>query len=153
MADSRIKEGEELFTQGDREGAARKFTEVLETNPGQVEALNNLACIFAAQGEEKKAEEHLLKAYGIDANYPPVLENLAELYKGSGDRSSELAFRIKAVEAEPENTKYMNALGICWLESGDAQKALSVLRNSLNQDPTQETVKAAIREIEQATAR
>lgn len=87
-----------LFEAGDLRAAQEAFTEIARRFPRLPEAYNNLAAIYAAEGEYEKARGALLSAAGNAPGYADVHANLGDLYvKMATD-----AYR-EAVELDPSD--------------------------------------------------
>lgn len=78
---------EALFLKGllqlegnDASGARQTFTDIARRYPRLPEAFNNLAAIYAGEGEYEKARNALLSAIANAPDYPAVRSNLGDLY-------------------------------------------------------------------------
>jgi len=96
--EARFLKGLLLLEQGDTEGARDVFVELSRLFPRIPESFNNLATIYAQQGEYEKARQALLSAVANAPNYPVVRANLGDLY-------SQLAVEAyrEAIALDPED--------------------------------------------------
>ncbi|HXH03258.1 MAG TPA: tetratricopeptide repeat protein [Candidatus Competibacteraceae bacterium] len=93
---ARFLKGLLLSEQGDTHGAEEVFSDIVRRYPRLPEAYNNLAVLYAGEGEYEKARGALLSAIGNAPDYPGVRANLGDLYvKMAAD-----AYR-KALELNP----------------------------------------------------
>ena len=75
------QQGEDLFTEGDLDGALNAFTKAIEINPNFATAHNNLGVFYWQSGETQKAVDHFAKAMEIDPNDRDTILNCGELFK------------------------------------------------------------------------
>lgn len=142
-----IARGEELFGQGYLEAAEKVFLDTLKLDPKNKEIYNNIGCIFFQRGDMKKAEEEFLMSFSLDQDYLPVIDNLAEMYKASGNHKREVIFRARAVELEEGNAGYWNALALCWVNLKDLDEVRVAFEKSLAIEPSQDDVRKILEEI------
>jgi Flp pilus assembly protein TadD len=148
VVDRMLQKGEALFAEGSLDFAGQLFLEVLELEPERKEAHNNLGCIHFHKEDFAKAEGHFLKAYSLDYGYLKVINNLAELYKKTGNHQRELYFRNETANLGPDDAGSWNALALCWLELGDIDEVEAAFRKSLTLDPSQQQVDRLLAELE-----
>jgi glycosyltransferase involved in cell wall biosynthesis/Flp pilus assembly protein TadD/2-polyprenyl-3-methyl-5-hydroxy-6-metoxy-1,4-benzoquinol methylase len=77
---NKIKKGEALFSEGKIEEAERIFSLIIEDEPDNSEANNNLGVVAYIQGDLDKALIYFLRALEKDLSYKDALENLASLF-------------------------------------------------------------------------
>jgi len=95
----RFEEGIELVAQNDTGEAIRIFEELTRNYPEWPEPHNNLAVLYAARGEEKKAEQALLAALNAHPSYSLVYQNLRALYADMAGRAYRKALQSDARES------------------------------------------------------
>ena len=87
-----------LLEHNDTVGARETFSEIARLYPRLPEAFNNLAAIYASEGEYEKARNALLSAIANAPDYSTVRNNLGDLYvKMAAD-----AYQ-KALDLNPED--------------------------------------------------
>lgn len=97
-----VWEGEELFAQGDIEGAIHAFTEAIRINPAYTDAYNNLGVVHWKSGDDRKALENFRKAVELKPDAPDAYLNLGELLI-SLEKASEARTIFKAyLENHPD---------------------------------------------------
>ncbi len=95
---ARFLKGLLLNDQGDTDAARDTFAEIARLFPRLPESFNNLAAIYASEGEYEKARQALLSAAANAPDYPAVRANLGDLYvKLAAD-----AYR-EALERDPDD--------------------------------------------------
>ena len=75
-----LKKGEELFLAGRASEAESLFNKVLEAEPGQIRALNNLAILAMRDGRFQDAEKSLNLALKENSNNTRTLQSIIDLY-------------------------------------------------------------------------
>ena len=95
----RFEEGISLVAQGKAEEAIGIFEGLTHSYPDWPEPHNNLAVLYAARGEEKKAEQALLAALNAHPSYALVYQNLRTLYAGMAGRAYRKALQSDAGES------------------------------------------------------
>ena len=78
--ESRFLKGLLLLQKGDTAAAREVFLEISQRFPRLPEAYNNLAAIYAADGQYELARQALLSAIANAPNYSPARTNLGDLY-------------------------------------------------------------------------
>lgn len=139
---TKLKEGERLFTEGKIKEAERCFLAFWEENPDNVEVLNNLGVIHHTQGNLQEAEQYFLKALAIKEDYLTARLNLADLYQAT-QRWPQAARQLeKYISIDNQNPNILNQLGAVYLEMANLEKkAQAVLTKSLALNPGQKTAK------------
>jgi len=77
---TRFLKGVALAETQDAEGAIREFTALTRDHPELPEPYNNLAVVYASQGEYDKARDALLDAINTHPSYATAHENLGDIY-------------------------------------------------------------------------
>lgn len=77
---SRFLKGLLLLEEDDTARARAVFAEITRLFPRLPEAYNNLAAIYAAEGDYENARQRLLNAIANAPEYAPVRTNLGDLY-------------------------------------------------------------------------
>ena len=144
----RLKEGEALFAEGKIGEAKKVFDDLLKENPESPESLNNLGVIFFSQNKFSEAEDYFLKAIAIKENYFEALLNLSNL-RQIGRRWEEASALLEKCNAlDNQDPQLLTQLGIAYLKMGANEKAIPVLKKSLQLNPEQKNVMESIRSLE-----
>jgi hypothetical protein len=98
-AQMRFLKGVILAQRGKRPEAIEAFTTITQDYPELPEPYNNLAVIFAAQGQYDKAREALESAVRVAPNDATAHENLGDVYAALAARSYRDARRYDATNA------------------------------------------------------
>lgn len=143
-----IEKGEALFADGQIDQAQVTFELVLQNQPENYEALNNLGVIHHTRGNIQEAEDHFLKALAVKEDYLDALLNLADLYQNA-KRWEEAAVQLeKYIAIDNQDPNLFNRLSMVYLEMGNTEKARAVLTKSLELNPNQETVRDSLKALE-----
>jgi glycosyltransferase involved in cell wall biosynthesis/predicted TPR repeat methyltransferase len=143
-----IEKGEALFAEGKNEQALSIFKNILENQPNNQEALNNVGVLFHAEGDIDEAENYFLKALSVKNDYLDALMNLIDLYLDS-KRWKEAATQLeKCIAIHPHDLNFYNQLGTVYLEMGNTVKAKEALTKSLELNPDQKIVRESLSALE-----
>ncbi len=91
--------------------AIELFEALTEDHPQWPEPYNNLAVLYADQGEEKKAEQALLAAMGTHPSYALVHKNLEALYAGMAGRAYRKALTGNSAGTVPPKLELAGRVG------------------------------------------
>jgi|GEM_PF-1475543 len=148
-----VELGEALYLAGDVDGAKLCLDKVLERDPSNVEALNNLGFIAFQEGNLSQALSYLEEGLKINPDSCEILENLGQIYISKGDFSRAAAYLERALKLEPENVNLINNLANCLVQTGSHLAAESLYERSYELDRSQEHVReilALLKEIKGA---
>ena len=90
---------------GHTQKAIRLLKQMIDRYPEIVEPYNNLAAIYAAQGQKTKARECLITAVSINPNFAYGWENLGNLIVQEA-----LPYYEKAAKAAPDQPRFQTKL-------------------------------------------
>ena len=93
-AQMRFLKGVILTQRGRRDEAVKVYTDIAQDYPELPEPLNNLAVIYAAQGEYDKARSALEMAIRITPNYANAYENLGDVHAALAAQAYQNARRL-----------------------------------------------------------
>ena len=118
-------------------------------NPEDAEANYSLGMVYAQQNDMEHAYDYLQKAIAARPVYPEALNNLGILYlrtrrPAEAIQSFEESIRVAPAYDQP----YLNLARVYAIE-GDREKAKTVLRALLEQQPDHAQAKAALKQLEE----
>lgn len=93
-AQARFLKGLILTEQGNTADAIKTFTGITEDYPELPEPYNNLAVLYANQGQYEKAKSALEMAIRTNPNYATAHENLGDIYAKMASQAYEQALRL-----------------------------------------------------------
>ena len=93
-AQARFRKGSILAGQGKADDAMRIFTELTEDYPGLPEPYNNLAVLYASQGQYDKARIALETALRTHPSYATAHENLGAIYAQLASQAYDRALQL-----------------------------------------------------------
>lgn len=114
------------------------YLQILQYVPSNVRVLNNLANIYAQQGDVSHAEEYLRRALTVDPNQPAPYYNLANLFRDQGRSQDAIEYYTKSLSVDPQfyyAYQNMAALFVNSHQWPDALGALIKLQQIRPQDP------------------
>jgi tetratricopeptide (TPR) repeat protein len=147
-----IEKGEKLFAEGQIEQAFSVFNNILENQPNNHEALNNLGVICHVRGNVEEAEDYFLKAFAVKNDHLDALLNLVDLYQET-KRWEDAATQLeKCIAINTQEPNFYNQLGMVYLEMSNSEKARQTLAKSLELNPDQKIVRDSLRSLEEKVA-
>ena len=109
------RQGEDLFSKGDFEGALDAFAKALYIGPNNAVTHNNLGVLYYNQGDKEKALSHYKKAADFQPENITFQKNLADFYyveRGWVEKAMQIY--IKVLNANPEDIETLLIIGhIC----------------------------------------
>ena len=111
---------------GDLKGAQAQYQRMLDAQPNNAMALNNLAWIAGQQGRPD-AIALAEKANQIAPNQPPIMDTWAMLLSAKGEHDKALDIQKKVVAAQPDGAVYKLNLAKIHLAKGDKGTAKGLL--------------------------
>jgi uncharacterized protein (TIGR03790 family) len=140
---------------GEHEAAAQKYRRVLEIQPSNPVALNNLAYNMAVHGK-KPAEALPLarRAVAIVGNDPVILDTLAWIQHLVGDNASALKGITQAVRGAPDSAEILMHSAVIQATAGARKVAEDQLKEAIRLNPKLESSPEAkrVRELLEKSA-
>jgi arylsulfatase A-like enzyme/Flp pilus assembly protein TadD len=112
---------------GDEEAAAARLREVLEQDPGIVDAHQMLGNVAARAGRHAEAVGHFREALALDSEHRAALFGLAAAYRAEGRREEALIGFRRLLALNPRDAKAALATAELLVASGERREALAVL--------------------------
>jgi tetratricopeptide (TPR) repeat protein len=114
--------------------AITAYKKALELDADSEDAMTGLAMVYTDLGDTKAAAELLRKVADKNPN-PRSLTNLASIYEQLKDYSLAAEMLRRALEQQPGNSDLKHALGQDMLLSDQADDALKIFRELVEEDP------------------
>ena len=143
-----IQKAENLYSEGKLEEAISLFEAVIEKKPDSYESYNNIGVIYYEQGDINKAEDSFKKALSIKEDYQDALLNIADYYQSKKDFLAAAKYLEKVLIHRDRDSDIYNRIGVLYLEAGNEERALKILKRSLEIEPDQDHVKESVRQLE-----
>ena len=109
--------------------------EIISAEPENLTVLYEAGKIYAALGDDSKAEILFNDILRLDASFIPVYEHLAKMKFNAGDYESALSFLSEAQIKDPFNYEIMNLTGVIYSKKNDNEFALKCLERAEMLDP------------------
>jgi arylsulfatase A-like enzyme/cytochrome c-type biogenesis protein CcmH/NrfG len=132
---------------GDLDAAAKHYTRVLELDGNDVGALSKLGVVKVRTGHPDEAIALFRKAIDRQPKNAEALLYLAGALASSGRPAEAVPYFERALAAGPRTTMALNGLALTRLELKDRAGAAAAFRESLQLDPKQPNVAAALRDL------
>lgn len=128
--------GETYRRKGEMEAAMREFAESSAADPGNTQALLQLALIFDGTGERPEAGALYEKILQMQPDHPVALNNLAYLRADSGmDLDQSLAMALKAHQKAPDSSNIDDTVGWIYVKMNRPGDAEASFRDALKLEP------------------
>ncbi|MGQ3683436.1 MAG: tetratricopeptide repeat protein [Candidatus Loosdrechtia sp.] len=108
--DSKLKEGEAFFADGNVEEAEKYFLSVIENDHCNKEAYNNLGVIAFQKGNKVDAIGYFTRSLEIDPFYKDAIINYTDLLKALNHFHIAIPFLKKIAEIHPEDEEILQLL-------------------------------------------
>lgn len=142
----------ELLQQQQYETAISLLTTVVEREKRLPAPYINLAMAHRYKGDDKLAEENLLKALAIDEAQPVANNELGIIYRKQGRFEDAKKVYTNALNAHPDYLPVIKNLGIlCDLYMRDPQCALEQFEKYQQQVPDDKTIRVWIADLKART--
>ena len=136
LADKIYNTGNQSFRRGDYEGAAERYTKVLEIDPEYYRAYFQLGLVSTKLGEYDRAVDRYGRAVAIEPAYAKGWFALGLAYQRNGDYDSALESLDSATRADPTYAKAYAQKGTIHLKLGDYASAEVAYNDAIQADPT-----------------
>ena len=123
LAKQKIEEGNQLYYQGDYNGAIAKYTEALQLNSNLADAYNNRGAAYDDMGNHNAAINDFNKAIELNPNFADAYHNRAIAYVLSGKFDLALKDASKAIELNPNDGIAYQLRGMIYRDMGDNARA------------------------------
>lgn len=118
----KLKENEEY------PAAERAFNKVLEQDPNNINALENLAEIHARHlGNTGKAFEYLQRGLQLDPDNGLLTEKMGIVYAMNQDFENAFTYFNRAMELRPDDPGVMRNMAVTYMQLGDEQKGRELM--------------------------
>ena len=114
--------GDMLLREGNLKGAEEQYQAVLQVQPDNLAALNNLAVLYQ-KTNDPKAEEMARRAYKLAPEAPEIMDTLGWILAGKGDVKEGLDLLQKAVTLAPNAPDIHYHYAAALVKAGDKAKA------------------------------
>ncbi|GAB7026173.1 tetratricopeptide repeat protein [Geotalea toluenoxydans] len=145
-----------LDQSGQKKEAAAKYRAALEKSENYVQALNNLACLYAdGYGGLSEAERLAMRAYKLQPSNPAVMETLGYVLLKNGQKPHALELLQKAAERLPNNGYAQYHLALALMETGNEAQAGLKLKKALQlgKFPEQDQAKNLLAQLRRSEKR
>jgi tetratricopeptide (TPR) repeat protein len=142
-----LEQGETLFSEGRVSEAEKVFLELLETDPANAQALNDMGVLSHGRGDTTLAIRYFEEALS-NGNYPDALLNLAEVYKAGNRLDQVIACYERYLQIDDRNEDLYMRLAALYSESGRMEEAKRILsrRDAIRARPAED--RCSYREVQ-----
>ncbi|HAW28635.1 MAG TPA: hypothetical protein DCY03_11035, partial [Planctomycetaceae bacterium] len=115
--------------------AEELYREVLQHDPGQVDALHLLGVVYLHLKQYHKAIDFITRAICRNDGIASFFSNRGAACKGLGKYQDAIQNYERAIELEPRNAAFIYNLAITLANSGEKQRAIDAYRKALELKP------------------
>lgn len=134
-ADLLVKQGIDLYDQGNYDAALERHTEALGLNPGNADARFHRGNAYKAKQNLPAAIEDYNVAIALRPNFANVYYNRGNAHMANGEDASALADFTKAIELDPKNWLAFNNRGCLYNRRGDFDLSIADFTSALALNP------------------
>lgn len=127
--------GQALAWESRYSGAATQYESVVENDPLNVEALQHLGVLEAAQGHYDSALADIERGLMIDGNNPDLVAERADILSWKGEVGAAMESYETLVKLLPDNAKYWLRLAQAYARAGRLREARATYEKALILDP------------------
>jgi tetratricopeptide (TPR) repeat protein len=132
---NKIKMAEGASSNREYEDALTRLNEVIEEDPGIMEARQVRANIYLQLDRAEEAAEECKEALKIDPEYNAAIFTLAQAYKKLKKYDEAIAGFERAIQLDPKDSKPHVSLGEVFLETKNLDKAIAHFEEAISIDP------------------
>lgn len=130
-----IEEGNYHYRNGDDEKAIKIYEKVLDINPNEEVAWNNIGNVYFRQKRHELAINTYKKSIELNVNYLPAWCNLGGVYNEICDYSRAIEAFQKTLELDPEYIEAWFHLGNAYYGMSDFKNAIEAFERTLRINP------------------
>ena len=137
-----------LYKNGNMQEAADCYIEIIDINPDDAVAHENLGIIInATKGNPDKAIKHLTKAIRLNPNGAGAFYNRGNSYSSIGDLDRAISDYTQAIRLKPDYAWAFYNRGLSYKKKGDYTRAFSDFSKAYRLDPTDRQAKNQLDEL------
>lgn len=126
--------GHVALSRGALPEAEKSWKKVLDLDPGNSEAWNNLGVLYRRHGDDEKALAAFQEAAERAPDRPDIPYNIGNLHKSANRFDEAISSYNRAIEIDPDYAPAFNNLGTLYETRKERDKALAVFRRGLSAD-------------------
>jgi signal transduction histidine kinase len=116
------------------EKAKECITRILEQEPADIKALNEMGKILTKEGAYTKASGYFRRVLQHSPNDPYALTELGAIYRQQGNTKKAIEHLTRALHRNPTFTYAMNELGVIYSRQGNTRRAVDLFKRTLRHD-------------------
>jgi tetratricopeptide (TPR) repeat protein len=128
--------------------ASSYFVDALAVDDNSAETWNNFAILQRRQGDLKGAIASLGRAHELEPSLLPAIENLAGMYRRSGQLEEARRFEVLALKEKTKNPYFLLQQALESLERDDLPEAEALLRRARRLEPDEPEIYVALGRVE-----
>lgn len=134
-SDSYYKKGLTSYKSKDYSSAEMDLISAVKTNPNNYRAYNTLGLVYWAENKLELAKESFEKSNSINKTFTIPLDNLAQIYKQTGESQKSFSTLMRAKDQNPKDFCAILLLGDYSKDNGEFKEALQYYREVIQIKP------------------
>ena len=127
--------GVALADEGNVEEAVAAFNRVLQSDPNNAPALQNLGIVALRKDDVRGAQSYLSRALELNPRLPLALNTMGVVYARAGDFAAAVDYWNRAVSVDPRQYDALFNIGLVESRSGHRQEARKALQQFVTTAP------------------
>lgn len=115
---------------GEKRNASESYIKILELDPNNDDALNNVMVLNASESNERVVS-YFLKLEKISPNNPVILAQLGTLYMNMNQLDKSIDYLERAVSFSPDDVFYIYNLAIAYDKANDVKNSIAHYKATL----------------------
>ena len=135
ISDEHYKQGLAKYRAKDYSSAQMSLQSSVSSNPNNYRAYNTLGLVYWAENKLELAKEAFEKSNSLNQTFTIPLDNLAQIYKQTGESTKNLSTLLKAKSLNPKDFCAVLLLGDYYKDNGNFTDALKCYREVVQIKP------------------
>ena len=119
----------------DYQRAIRRYTELLNEYPNDLEAYNRIAVLLRGESRHEEALRYLHREAAMNPEDPQVYNRLSEVYSEMGRHDEAIAAAQRYIAVAPDDANAYDSLGLAYYMAGQYDRALQAYSRALAVNP------------------
>lgn len=134
-----VRSGNVRYARGDFASAAEQYRQAVDSDPGNIEALNNLGQVLVRLDRVAEAVEYLRRGVALAPDYWALRFNLARAHAQLGEWPQAVAEYRQAIRVFPDDYATHYNLGLALHKQGDEAAAVEEFKKAIELAPIEPT--------------
>ncbi|MDO6686491.1 MULTISPECIES: multiheme c-type cytochrome [unclassified Agarivorans] len=129
-------QGLSIVQQQQLQGPLEEYIAIQQYNADRGFALSNLAGVYLAQGQFKKAEQLYLQAIELEPYFANSYVNLADMYRATQQEEKAFAMLAQGIKGQPKSAALLYSAGLSLLRQKQVAQASQYFLLAIEREPS-----------------